>query len=343
MKSEIVKYIGTWVYLDSVAEQSNFPNNKGNSSTPEFQAVYWRCIVVFFKTSLRFHAKNPGIKHILFTNTETVPVIDGMDLGAFFKENDIEVVTLKNKYPLPQDYFQSFRNQFFEFSIVDFMATKMEDTDAFLLLDSDCVFNKDFSEAFDQLKEHPAATMNMPYEEDYIIHGITRNQMQLLFEEFGLPMKTVPVYCGGEILLASGKFIKAVAAHFPQMFKSLLQKNEAGQPKFNEEAHALSFYYYKHGAKLGEMNHYIKRMWTNRNHFRNIESTDTDLYIWHLPNEKPVGFANTFDFINKGGDLSNMDEASYSEYMSTTFLRATNHALNLPKFLLSKTRKILQR
>ena len=78
----MTKYIATWVYLDSSSEKSKYPNNKGDSTTPEFQAVYWRCIVLFFKTSLRF---NKNATHLLFTNTAVIPTIDGMDLSIFFK------------------------------------------------------------------------------------------------------------------------------------------------------------------------------------------------------------------------------------------------------------------
>ena len=115
----MTNYIATWVYLDSTEEKSNYPNNKGDSTSTEFQAVYWRCIVVFFKTSLRF---NKQATHVLFTNSNSIPTVDGIDLNVFFKEHHISVVTLENKYPLPNNYFGKFRNQYFEFSIIEYMS-----------------------------------------------------------------------------------------------------------------------------------------------------------------------------------------------------------------------------
>jgi len=57
------KYIATWVYLDAPEEKSKYPNTGGDSTTTEFQEVYWRCVALFYETSLRFHK---DINHIFF-------------------------------------------------------------------------------------------------------------------------------------------------------------------------------------------------------------------------------------------------------------------------------------
>lgn len=335
------KYIGTWIYLDTPEEESKFPNNKGKSSTPEFQAVYWRCVIVFFESSIRCHGGLNDVQHILFTNTANLPIIDGLDLDIYFKDNNIKVVQLENKYPLPKNYFTSFRNQFFEFSIIDKMATIMDDNDCFLLLDSDCIFSKSIYNQFDVLETTPAQTLTMSYGDNYVIHGITRIQMQKLFHELGLAIKEVPLYCGGELLLTTGAFIKEVAKDFPKMFAFLLNKNDKGLPKFNEEAHVLSYYYYKHGALIGNMNKMAKRMWTNRNVYRNIKKGDEELYIWHMPNEKPVGFANSYKFLAKGNRFNDLSDDEYTEFIRKTFLKASNHKIDIPRYARAQFKKIL--
>lgn len=336
------KHIATWVYLDSPEERSNFPNNKGNSSSLAFQAVYWRCIVVFFESSLRFHANNPEIEHILYTNTSQIPTIDGLDLNQFFKENNIRVVVLKNKYPLPQNYFKSFRNQFFEFSIIDHVAAEMQDHDLFLLLDSDCVFARSFQPLFEAVKQDCAHTMAMDYAENYQIHGISRLQMKELFHELGLPIKETPVYSGGEVLLAKGSFLKTVAKDFPELFEFLMDRNSKGLSKFNEEAHVLSYFYHREGAKIGVLNNEIKRMWTNRNHYRNISKSDTDLTVWHLPNEKPVGFAHSFRQIASGKRFAAYSNQDFQTFLEDTFLKAKNHPIDLIRYTRATLKKALK-
>ena len=316
-------YIATWVYLDSVLEKSKYPNNKGDSTSPEFQSVYWRCIVVFFKTSLRF---NTNTTHVLFTNTEVLPVVDGLNLKSFFEEHHIEVISLENKYPLPNNYFGKFRNQYFEFSIIDHMAAKMNPDDGFLLLDSDCVFTKPMDSAFKKLEhEKMAMTYVVDHETDYRVHGVSGDDMKEIFKDLGVHLDVNPYYSGGELLFAKGAFIKAVADDFPQLFQNMLKRHQLGQIKFNEEAHVLSYYFYKHGALMAGMDTYIKRLWTNRNYFRNVEPEDTALPIWHLPNEKNTGIHFLFHLILKGDDFTQLPQEDYLHVMHDALLRKNNY------------------
>jgi len=322
----MIEYIATWVYLDSATEKSKYPNNKGDSTTPEFQAVYWRCIVVFFKTSLRF---NRNASHLLFTNTKEIPTIDGLDLKEFFRENNIEVVTLSNKYPLPKNYFGKFRNQYFEFSIIDYMAGRMTDTDGFLLLDSDCVFTKSMTQAFEDLKlQEMAITYVVDHETDYMIHGVSGNDMKELFKDFGVVVTENPYYSGGELLLAKGTFVKNVSNDFPELFNNMLERHKEGRIKFNEEAHVLSYYFYKYGALMAGMDKYIKRLWTNRNYFRNVRPTDCNLAIWHLPNEKNTGLDKLFRMLLKGNDFTQLPEKEYLDTLQDTLLKKSNYKID---------------
>ena len=327
------KYIATWIYLDTPEEKSKYPNNKGDSTSPEFQAVYWRCVVLFYETSLRFHK---DCKHLLFTNTKDIPIVDRLDLNTYFKENAIEVIPLKNKYPLPNNYFGLFRNQFFEFTIIDYLATRMNDEDGLLLLDSDCVFAKPMDSAFTKLaNEEYAMTYIVDYERDYHIHGVTGDDMKELFVDFGLKPKENPYYSGGELLFANGKFFKVVAHDFKEMFQNLIERHKNDKKKFNEEAHVLSFFYYKYQSNLGGMDSYIKRLWTNKNYFRNVESNDRELNIWHLPNEKKTGIHRLFNrLLNER--LTLLSEEKYQEVLYNELLHPKNYKTNFVQVLRNK-------
>ncbi|MGC1513953.1 MAG: hypothetical protein WA810_00120, partial [Maribacter sp.] len=263
---------------------------------------------------------------LLFTNTTHIPVIDGLDLNVFFVENDISVITLENKYPLPNNYFGKFRNQYFEFSIIDHMATQMGTDDGFLLLDSDCVFTKSVDSAFTKLaQEKMAITYVVDHETDYMIHGVSGDDMKTLFNDLGVAMDINPYYSGGELLFAKGAFIKEVARDFPQLFKEMLKRHHEGRIKFNEEAHVLSYYFYKHGALMAGMDTYIKRLWTNRNYFRNVKPEDTALPIWHLPNEKNTGINALFNLLRQGNDFTQLSDGDYLKLMQKTLLKKSNY------------------
>ena len=335
----MTEYIATWVYLDSAAEKSKYPNNKGDSTTSEFQAVYWRCIVIFFKTSLRF---NKNAKHLIFTNTKNIPIVDGLDLKVFFEENSIEVIVLDNKYPLPNNYFGKFRNQYFEFSIIDYMAGRMNEVDGFLLLDSDCIFTKSIDPAFKELEtQGTAITYVVDHETEYMIHGVSGDNMKELFKDFGVSLSTNPYYSGGELLFAKGSFIKEVANDFPQLFHNMLERHKEGKIKFNEEAHVLSFYFYKHGALMAGMDKYIKRLWTNRNYFRNVEPSDKDLTIWHLPNEKNTGLDKLFRMLIQGNDFTQLPENEYLNTVQEALLKKSNYKIDYVAMLKDVVSKFL--
>ena len=321
------KYIATWVYLDSPEEKSNYYNTGGDSTSSEFQAVYWRCIVLFYETSLRFHQE---MKHLFFTNTKIIPIIDGLDIAKFFRENDITVISLTNLFPLPQNYFSSFRNQFFEFTIIDYLSQIMSNTDMLILLDSDCVFSKSLAPAFAVLSqtESSAMTYVVDYLDDYEIHGVTGDNMRQISKELGLELDKNPYYSGGELLFAKGSFFKYVASDFKTLYDNMIERHEQNRNKFNEEAHVLSYYYYKLNANVGGMDSYIKRMWTNQNYFRNIEPGDTDFTIWHLPNEKRAGIDKLFNLISNGNSLRTMDLKLYRDILENSLLLASNHKRN---------------
>ncbi len=334
-------YIATWVYLDSPEEKSKYPNTGGDSTSPEFQAVYWRCIVLFYETSLRFHRDKT---HLFFTNTRELPQVDGLEIADFFKKNKIEVVPLKNLYPLPPNYFGSFRNQFFEFSIIDHLSKIMSDDDILILLDSDCVFSKSLQPAFDRLHQStaPALTYVVKHEEDYEMHGVTGNDMRQISADLGLELPSNPYYSGGELLFAKGTFFKHVADDFKSLYDNLIERHQQQRIKFNEEAHVLSYYYYKLGAVMGGMDQDIKRMWTNRNYFRNIEPTDHERTIWHLPNEKRVGIEFLFGLIKNGESLQQMEELQYTKLLRDSLLLASNHKLDYYKVFKSKMNSLLR-
>lgn len=312
-------YISTWIYLDSKEEKSHFPQIGGDSSEEEFQKIYWRCILVFYETSIRNNKDN---QHILFTNTNTLPIVDEINFKDYFKKNNIEVVVLENLYPLPKNYYGSFGNQFFEFSIIDHLSKIMAPKDRILILDSDCIFTKPINPIYDILDTNIAATYVYEYEEDHKINGLTRKEMKVLFNELGYEVDSSPLYSAGEILLASGKFIKNVAQDFPNLFQDLLQRNNNGNLKFNEEAHVLSYYYYKHDASLGTLNNFIKRLWTDKTKFRNVEKKDENLAIWHLPAEKTTGIRDIYNQITQGLDLKELDDNHYQKMMTNYLLKS---------------------
>lgn len=291
-----MNYICTWLCADKKGEESLFPQSGKKSSSQAHQNIYWRCLIVFFITSKRF---NKNEKHLLFTNVKDLPKINGRNVSDILDDLEVEVIYTDFKYKTPKGYYGAFQNQFYEFSILEYIAKNNQNLkDQYLILDSDCIFIKPAYKLFSEAEKKGFISFEIDSPVDHDINGLSRLQMKTLFEELlGKEIEDIPSYHLGEFLLCSVENIKKIYADFEALWPQLLERHFSGLKKLNEEAHTLSFLYYKNDLHASEDNSYIKRIWTNPLFYRNVSSSDVDLTIWHLPAEKTYGIAALYNFL----------------------------------------------
>lgn len=273
--------------------------------------------MLFFVTSRRF---NKNEKHILFTNVKTLPVIGNKAVADVLKDLEVEVLFTDFKYKTPKGYFGMFQNQFYEFSILEYIVEHHTDpADNYLILDSDCIFIKPAAGLFNEVKDTGFISFEDDCTTELVIHGLSRRDMKYLYEDLlGRPVHEIPGYHLGEFLLASAQNIKTIFTDFLELWPELLRRKQLGLPKFNEEAQTLSYLYFKNQFLASPKRNIMKRIWTNPVFYRNVEPSDIELIIWHLPAEKRYGLENLYEiFIN---DKSNYGfDLSDSEYLKTVF------------------------
>jgi len=289
--------ISTWIYLDLKGEESKYPQVGSDSSRQEFQDVYWRCVVLFFIRAKRF---NPDCKLALFTNLgqANLPIVDGFSMQSKLEGLGVEIHTVLPDGLPPIDFYQGWRNQFYIFDILRFISnTTWENCENLLILDADCVWTQSGEPIWEQMKSFDWPTYVYNYPEDHLINGINRKDMQRLYEGYSnRKLVKVPNYSGGEIFASKLKLIPRIVAEFDILWKQLLKDHANRQPKFNEEAHALSYIHFLLNEEgEGKLNSAIKRMWTDGNVYRNIKPGDEKLPLWHLPAEKRLGFQKLFE------------------------------------------------
>ncbi|MCJ8211027.1 hypothetical protein MUY27_15010 [Mucilaginibacter sp. RS28] len=304
-----MNYIATWLCADEKGEESIFPQTGQKSSSQSHQNIYWRCLILFYATSKRF---NKAEKHLLFTNVKTLPTVDGRDVQTTLDDLGVEVIFTDFKYKTPKGYFGMFQNQFYEFSILEYIATNYtEDEDNFLIVDSDCIFIRPAQALFSEARKQGFLSFEDDCTEDLVIHGLSRKDMGKLYADLlGREVNEVPGYHLGEFFLASLKNVKTIFNSFLELWPELLRRYEAGLPKFNEEAHTLSYIYYKNGFIASPKRNLMKRIWTNPVFYRNVDPADNALVLWHLPSEKTFGLADLYQVLirkspNYGLGLSN--------------------------------------
>jgi len=281
-------HICTWICTDAVGEESIYPQTGEKSSGEKHQTIYWRCILLFFATSRRF---NRTQKHVLFSNTRNMPVLDGRKVEDSLASLKVEIVFADFNYKTPKGYFNMFQNQFYEFSILEHIVnTNLEQNDFYLILDSDCIFTQSVDSLFRHATPKGFASFEDECPTDLVIHGLSRKDMKLLYEELlNKKIEEIPSYHLGEFFLASVKNIRTICEDFREVWPQLLDRYKQNLPKFNEEAQTLSYIYFKNKFEASKNKTYLKRIWTNPVFYRNVEPTDVYVAIWHLPAEKTYG------------------------------------------------------
>lgn len=291
-----MNYICTWLCADEKGEESIFPQTGEKSSGEKHQLIYWRCLILFFATSKRF---NHLEKHLLFTNVRTLPVIDGKSASAMLRELEVEVIFTDFKYKTPKGYFKMFQNQFYEFSILEYITrNSLDPDDLYLILDSDCIFTRAAAPIFEEAAPAGFLSFEDDCSTELVIHGLSRKDMKELYEDLsGKPLEEIPGYHLGEFFLASVANITTIFEDFLMLWPELIRRYKAGLPKFNEEAQTLSYLYDKNGFKASKRTDLMKRIWTNPVFYRNVEDTDANVAIWHLPAEKTYGLAHLYEIM----------------------------------------------
>jgi hypothetical protein len=292
--------IATWFVADTPETSSTFPQVPGASSSPEFQAVYWRSIAGFFATSL---IQNPQADHVLFTNC-AVPIIDGLNLQDFFFALSVRIVFLEITFRLPSKMAKSWGNQFYILDIIKY-TTLHGQTEKILVLDGDCVWNGDIQGLSCAIDRFGCLTYTIgldDYQAAQPINGVTRREMKdallswqplhdIISCEFGIQ------YHGGEIFAATLEECKRINSVIDDLWN--WQKVDDSPVGFREEAHFLSIIYSFLGYASHTANPYIKRIWTTFKH-HNASASDSKLDVWHLPAEKKTGFFELFQLIRLG-------------------------------------------
>lgn len=280
--------ICTWFVADDPRDATFFPQVGGRSDAPAVQAVYWRCAVAFFASSL---ALNPDARHVFLTNTR-VPCVDGTDIARLFADWGVEVVTLPITYRLPPQSVGAFGNQFYIFDVIDHFAANPPARRA-IVLDSDCLWVKPVAEMAWAIDAHGALTYEMglvEYAADQPINGVTRQQMARFLGSVGGPAVDALPYHGGEIYAATQSTTERISARAKELWPLVAAQ---GDDAPREEAHFLSVLYALEGIAPGTANRFIRRMWTTFKH-NNLMPSDAGLALWHLPAEKKTGFADLF-------------------------------------------------
>lgn len=295
-----MNYLITWFYAEGIDDESCYPSVSGNTSSPEFHKVYWRCVYDFFRTA-QLTQDNGTIKYLFFTNVPNIPTdIDGFNLARFFADIGINVHYLELSKRTPKDWWGAWRNQFYLFDCLEYISKNYEGN--FLILDSDIFITGDLSPVFRDIENHMILSYDCGYDESISINGISTLEMRELYVNYcgGVDNGNLR-YKGGEFIGVTSKIIPEILEKFYKLWDYNFLLYCRNFKKLNEEAHFLSVIYHQLGLDNSYGNIYIKRMWTAIK-CDNIQPGDESLLLWHLPAEKMFTFNSMFQFLQEDCD-----------------------------------------
>lgn len=292
-------YLATWICIDSLADASWFPAAKGDSSDLKIQANYWRCLAVCLFSARLY---NPDVKLLLFSNQDVIPMIDDISIKQLLDGLNVQFITTAFEYRTPIGYYSHWRNQFYEFSIFNYIVNSsiFNDTDTFVLVDSDCVVTSDLSNMFSDLQTFDCINYQLDYAPNYKINGNSRQDMQAIFGKLlNSEIGELPNYYAGEFFGGKISALKSIVLEFKEIWPLLLDLHQSEKPHLHEEAHVLSYIYFKLGFGNDVAGRYIKRLWTDPSSLRNVDNGDEKKAVWHLPAQKRSGFKKMFTWLVK--------------------------------------------
>lgn len=332
--------ICTWFVADDPEDATYFPQIGGRSDTPEAKAIYWRCVVAFFASSL---AVNAGRRHILFANIPP-PSVDGVALEPLLTSWGVEVVRLPIRHRLPRGSVGSWGNQFYIFDVLYELSARPLAT-RYIILDSDVLWLKPVNALERTIDRVGIAAYEVHYPVGADINGQTHAGMARFLARMGGPNYAVIPYYGGEIYAATHARTERLVSRLEEIWPDVLtQADDAPR----EEAHLLSILYALEGIDAAAADGFIRRMWTTFS-YRDIREGDRDLMLWHVPAEKRTGFREVFDRIVaiRGGMPSEpataramgLDPTSFGRAMGVPHRRPGKFVRDLAFKLREKTRR----
>jgi hypothetical protein len=291
--------ISTWFYASPFNEIIKYPNLRGRSNSKKFQNIYWKNIICFFWSAYK---TNPDSKLILFLNKEYPEYIDNYNLSLFFKNYKIEIIYLEGDLSIPPpNYYKVWNSQFVIIDILNWFHLNYNDNtlDNILLLDSDCIFLKNINENIVlDLNKFNLLRYDAGYDLYSDINGLNRIKLKELYSEyFKKDLSGEFYYSGGEFICFQSNQIQKIYPVAKKLYDESINRFKNNIQKFNEEAHLLSAVYHYFDFNENSANKFIKRIWTNRAIYSNIENNENDLIIWHIPSEKSNGFIKLFELI----------------------------------------------
>lgn len=285
--------LATWIYIAPRGSVSLHHQVGKDIGVQRVQDFYWRSLVCMMASA---STHNPAARLLLFSNSREIPEVDGVSIESTLAELGVELVHLDHLTLPPAGYHGAWGTQFVVLDCMDKLVEMSQDDDVLMLLDSDCIFIKPVEpEMVAAIQKHQILRYTIDDGKVDAVNGLTWKNLADLGREYSPSVDRDHIkYAGGEIVAGTHGGLATAASLARSAYEQSLVRFSQNLQKFNEEAHLLSYVYEVMGIKDYTGNSFIKRIWTDRGVFCNVDGSEHSLVILHLPAEKKTGFKKAF-------------------------------------------------
>jgi hypothetical protein len=291
--------IATWMYSPPATDSSLHHQVGANIGTQKVRNYYWRSTIVLLASATLYHPDSP---RILLVNEMPPFEIDGFEITPILKRFGIQIKKLSHITRPPTGYHGAWNTQFIVLDALQELASIADSSQPVILLDSDCVFIRSIPDSIlERVNTFGILRYDLGNSDDTKENGLSNKDLASLAAEYEPPLEREVIrYAGGEFFCGRADLLDQVITIGRKAYHESLRRHTEGLPKFNEEAHLLSYVYEVLGSPDASANDVIKRIWTDRGCFSNVDGSESGLTIWHLPAEKKSGIINAFRAIASG-------------------------------------------
>jgi hypothetical protein len=264
--------------------------------------LYWKCVVVFYSTSIRC---NPKIRHLFYTDTTYPVIIDGINIIDFITNLGVEIHLLKfEKFVPPDNCSRIFQSAFYKFDV--FKALEKENESNFLVLDVDCIWTKRDNKLINLIKKEKLILYDV-FEQinpDAKISNLSRRDMGEIFKQVDQNYPNeFPIRFGGEFMACDINTLKIMNSKADQLFQSIVLRYGNNPPIFKNGMKIFdgnepfgSFLYNYNFVPWKDARGFIKRNYSSKR-INTVLPEDLNIPIWHMPDEKSHGIPSLFNMV----------------------------------------------
>lgn len=278
----------------------SYANNKGKNSLHQ----YYKNMINCFET-ININKVENKVKLILFTNEDIPEVFKNR-----FDELHVSVVIKENNHIPPKGYTSMWQGTFFYLDSVKYLQTILQKEDIVFIIDPDCLVIKDFTPIVDKIKIDGILNYRVDYPFEYSQNGLSRSELKkIILEETNIDIN--PVIFGGEFYGIKGDNIITISKELDKAWEISLKRFYEKKEYFKTEEHIFTYVFYKLSYAYGNANTYLKRIWTSPS-YNNVNKSDIDYIIWHLPAEKKRGLMQIYNlYLKDNNKLKNINGTTY--------------------------------